>query len=169
MKKFVTASLFVFWAIIVAVLTDGLVAYENKKNAALNSSLINQGSTGATQNVGGTKTINLDKVEVAKHSSSADCWVIVEGNVYNLTQFLGQHSGGGSAIVPYCGKDGTNAFLTKDQSPSQSHQGGDLSILNVYKLGALNQSVTPAVLQQSVQQTNQVTTPTRLREREDDD
>jgi hypothetical protein len=49
-------------------------------------------------------------VDVAKHATAADCWVVLNNTqVYNLTAFIPIHPGG-NAIVPNCGKDGTQAF-----------------------------------------------------------
>ena len=47
---------------------------------------------------------------VAKHKSKKDCWVILNNNVYNVTDFLPDHPGGKNAILLYAGKDGTKEF-----------------------------------------------------------
>jgi cytochrome b involved in lipid metabolism len=75
--------------------------------------------------------------ELAKHSSPDDCWTAVSGKVYDLTDFLSQHSGGTQALLPYCGKDGTSAFQTKDLSPPQQHRRGDLDLLQQLYVGDL--------------------------------
>merc|ERR1711920_62307 len=50
------------------------------------------------------------KEEVAKHTSKTDCWVILDGNVLNVTNFLSQHPGGELAILTFAGKDATGEF-----------------------------------------------------------
>merc|ERR1719330_724109 len=50
------------------------------------------------------------KEEVAKHSSKGDCWVILDGKVLNVTNFLSQHPGGELAILTFAGKDATAEF-----------------------------------------------------------
>jgi len=57
---------------------------------------------------GGSKVYTLD--EVAKHNTEADCWVIVNGEVLDVTKFLPDHPGGKKAILLYAGKDATEEF-----------------------------------------------------------
>ena len=45
--------------------------------------------------------------EVAKHNKREDCYVILYGKVYDLTDFIPSHPGGPQIIVKYAGKDGT--------------------------------------------------------------
>ncbi|KAF9518883.1 hypothetical protein BS47DRAFT_1358526 [Hydnum rufescens UP504] len=49
--------------------------------------------------------------EVAKHNTKDDLWVVVEGQVLNVTKFLPEHPGGEKAILLYGGKDATEEFL----------------------------------------------------------
>merc|ERR1712054_717719 len=35
----------------------------------------------------------MDMAEVAKHTTKTDCWVVVDGQVLNVTSFLSQHPG----------------------------------------------------------------------------
>merc|ERR1712170_334610 len=48
--------------------------------------------------------------EVAKHTTKADCWVVVAGQVLNVTDFLSEHPGGELAILTFGGKDATEEF-----------------------------------------------------------
>merc|ERR1719183_127283 len=48
--------------------------------------------------------------EVAKHTTKGDCWVVVAGNVLNVTDFLKDHPGGELAILTFGGKDATEEF-----------------------------------------------------------
>jgi len=50
------------------------------------------------------------KEEVAKHNTKEDCWVIVNGDVLNVTEFLPDHPGGELAILTFAGKDATEEF-----------------------------------------------------------
>merc|ERR1712125_172656 len=48
--------------------------------------------------------------EVAKHVTKTDCWVVVSGQVLDVTNFLSQHPGGELAILTFAGKDATEEF-----------------------------------------------------------
>ncbi len=71
--------------------------------------------------------------EVAKHSSTTDCWSVVSGNVYDLTGYANSHPGGASAIAALCGKDATSAF-------SGQHGGSPRpnSTLDAFLIGSLD-------------------------------
>lgn len=48
--------------------------------------------------------------EIAKHNKPNDCWVVVNGVVLDVTNFLADHPGGKNAILLYAGKDATAEF-----------------------------------------------------------
>jgi len=48
--------------------------------------------------------------EVAKHNSEKDCWVVVNGQVLDVTGFLKDHPGGKKAILLFAGKDASEEF-----------------------------------------------------------
>ena len=48
--------------------------------------------------------------EVAKHKSVKDCWVIINGLVLDLTEFIQEHPGGKEAIMIFAGTDASEDF-----------------------------------------------------------
>jgi flavocytochrome c len=59
---------------------------------------------------GGAVAGGYSMAEVAKHNTKSDCWVVVAGQVLNVTNFLSQHPGGELAIITFAGKDATEEF-----------------------------------------------------------
>ncbi|KAF9212188.1 hypothetical protein BGZ59_007101 [Podila verticillata] len=56
------------------------------------------------------KLRNITAAEVAKHDKPDDCWVIVNGQVLDVTKFLPDHPGGKKAILIFAGRDATVEF-----------------------------------------------------------
>jgi hypothetical protein len=52
----------------------------------------------------------ISRAQVAQNNTAAKCWSIIDGVVYDLTQWIRSHPGGAAPIEFLCGKDGTNAF-----------------------------------------------------------
>ena len=48
--------------------------------------------------------------EVAKHNKKGDVWVVLNGGVLNVSNFLSRHPGGELAILTFAGKDATAEF-----------------------------------------------------------
>lgn len=60
--------------------------------------------------------------QVAQNNRSASCWSAIDGSVYNLTNWIGSHPGGSSAITSLCGVDGTASFKGKHGNQSNPAQ-----------------------------------------------
>jgi cytochrome b involved in lipid metabolism len=134
-KKFVSLSLFIFFAVVVAVLVAGLVF--NDRRAQAPKSAVNMNNSTTT---GGVDVV-LTAEEVARHASATDCWVIISGAVYNVTAAINSHSGGASTIIPTCGTDATQVFDTKGNR-GQPHSGSAQNIMQSYLLGNLNEKIS---------------------------
>ncbi|KAH9207264.1 cytochrome b5-like heme/steroid binding domain-containing protein [Leptodontidium sp. 2 PMI_412] len=48
--------------------------------------------------------------EIKVHNNEADTWIVVHGNVYEVTKFLEDHPGGKDIIVEVAGQDATVVF-----------------------------------------------------------
>lgn len=56
----------------------------------------------------GSKRV-LSEEEVSKHTTAEDLWLIIQGKVYNFTDYIALHPGG-EAMLRNAGKDSTAGF-----------------------------------------------------------
>lgn len=78
------------------------------------------------------EVVGYTLAEVAQKNSAAECWVAIDGNVYDLTQWIRSHPGGQGAITQLCGTDGTAQFLGMHGGQSRPS-----STLDGYLIGPL--------------------------------
>jgi L-lactate dehydrogenase (cytochrome) len=46
---------------------------------------------------------NLISVEeISKHNTPEDCWIVVDGKVWDITDFAPEHPGGGESMYSSC-------------------------------------------------------------------
>lgn len=76
--------------------------------------------------------------EVSKHNNHKDCWVIIHGKVYDLTDFLEDHPGGDEALVASTGKNATDDF------DDVGHSDNAKSIMGEYCIGVIDPSTMPS-------------------------
>ncbi len=67
--------------------------------------------------------------QVVAHKTKTDCWSIIRGNVYDLTNWISMHPGGSAAIISLCGIDGTTKFVA--QHNGQANPEAELASLRV--------------------------------------
>ncbi|HEY7853725.1 MAG TPA: cytochrome b5-like heme/steroid binding domain-containing protein [Aquiluna sp.] len=78
------------------------------------------------------EVVGYTLAQVAQKNSAAECWVAIDGNVYDLTQWIRSHPGGQGAITQLCGTDGTAQFLGMHGGQSRPS-----STLDGYLIGPL--------------------------------
>ena len=54
----------------------------------------------------------MDAREVAKHGSAESCWVVIHGEVYDVTSYISQHPGGATVLLRWAGKVRTFTWRT---------------------------------------------------------
>jgi len=94
-----------------------------------------------SQNNGNTSSTMLTKPlslkEISQHTSASDCWMAIEGKVYDLTSFIANHPGG-DQILAGCGKDATSMFNLRPNDGT-SHSQNARDILARFQIGTLSQ------------------------------
>lgn len=73
--------------------------------------------------------------EVAGHARQDDCWMAIEGSVYDITTYLPDHPSAPELILPWCGKEATQAWRTKNKGRRHSSRANQL--LEKYRIGQL--------------------------------
>lgn len=71
--------------------------------------------------------------EVAGHGKEDDCWMAIEGQVYDIAAYLPDHPSEPDLILPWCGKDATQAWQTKGKGRPHSSRANQL--LAKYRIG----------------------------------
>jgi cytochrome b involved in lipid metabolism len=95
----------------------------------------------ATPNEQATGTATAQKYsmeEIAKHSTKEDCWMLIDGKVYDVTNNIGVHPGG-AAILEGCGKDATTLFETRPVGSGTPHSDKARGYLAKAYIGDLQQ------------------------------
>lgn len=82
-----------------------------------------------TEQIDKSKTHTLD--EVAMHATASDCWIVVDGKVYDMSPFVEKHPGG-KAILQGCGKDASELFASK-------HGAKQRALLPNFEIGKLTE------------------------------
>ena len=70
--------------------------------------------------------------QIAAHNTAQNCWTSVNGGVYDLTGWIGEHPGGEGPILSICGNDGTSAFMGEHARDPRA-----ASVLKSFRVGAL--------------------------------
>jgi uncharacterized membrane protein len=111
----------------------GVVAGANDQPTPAASTAASSPASGKPASTASSAATNYTLAEVAKHADQSSCWSVVNGNVYDLTKWIGGHPGGPKRILDMCGQDGTAAF-----DGQHGNQKRPEAILKGYLLGPLH-------------------------------
>ena len=67
----------------------------------------------------GTRPVTRE--EVALHNTRDDCWVIISGKVYDITEWAPHHPGGAGIARMYAGKEATAEFGDYHSAEAVAH------------------------------------------------
>ncbi|GMI87453.1 ARABIDOPSIS CYTOCHROME B5 ISOFORM A, cytochrome B5 isoform A [Hibiscus trionum] len=56
--------------------------------------------------------------EASQHNTKDDCWVVIDGKVYDVSSYLDEHPGGDDVVLVATGKDATDDFEDAGHSES---------------------------------------------------
>jgi len=75
------------------------------------------------------------KAELAKNATAENCWMAIRGGVHNLSAYLPEHPSRPELILPWCGKEATEAYNTKTKG--RPHKPYADELLTQYRIGKL--------------------------------
>lgn len=73
--------------------------------------------------------------ELARHGTAGDCWLAVEGGVYDVTSYVPSHPAPPRVLTDWCGREATEAFLTK--GAGRPHGEEARALLETFRVGSL--------------------------------
>lgn len=111
---------------------NGQVSQEVMQEAGQTSASVVATTTPSTPATPAQQVSGYTMADVQGHNSASSCWSVVDGQVYNLTAWIGRHPGGAEAIEGICGKDGSAAFHGQHGMNRK-----EVQILETMRLGAL--------------------------------
>lgn len=80
---------------------------------------------------------SYNREEIARHDSADDAWVIVDGQVYDISPFLGTHPGGIGVTEDYLGTDISAVIRSEDV---HKHTRTAFEVMEKYYIGVLEDS-----------------------------
>ncbi|KAL4283289.1 hypothetical protein GQ457_16G027580 [Hibiscus cannabinus] len=75
--------------------------------------------------------------QVSEHNNPKDCWLVINGKVYDVTNFLEDHPGGDEVLLSATGKDATDDF------EDVGHSDNARDMMAQYYVGEIDVSTIP--------------------------
>lgn len=116
-KRFLFAAFIAFWSSVATILILAALAAEKEKPAV-------------------RKDLAVSSRELARHNTAADCWMAIEGKVYDFTNYIPKHPTPPGVVTQWCGKEATKAFNTKGYG--RPHSPAAEAMLPGYLVGSLS-------------------------------
>ncbi|GFP87299.1 cytochrome b5 isoform a [Phtheirospermum japonicum] len=82
-----------------------------------------------------TKLFTME--EAAQHNTNEDCWVVIDGKVYDVSSYLDEHPGGDDVLLKAAGIDATEGF--EDAGHSKTAR----ELLEQFCIGELDEPPPP--------------------------
>jgi len=77
----------------------------------------------------------VSPVELARHATPEDCWMAIRGSVYDVSPYLPEHPSRPELVLPWCGREASQAYATKNKGRAHSERADEL--LAQYRIGSL--------------------------------
>lgn len=118
MKRFVYTCFVAFWSSVISIWSFAALA---------------AGGGAAEGEPDGEGAITAS--EVAEHSTPDDCWMVIDGVVYDVSEYIPQHPAPPTVMTEWCGKEATEPYRTKGYG--RPHSPAADAMLPGYRVGPL--------------------------------
>lgn len=116
MKKLCYSAFIAFWSSIATILALHALAAEEEKPR-------------------GDRVYTM--AEVKPHNSEDDCWLVIEGKVYDVSSYVERHPAPPSVLLPWCGGEATEGMRTKGYG--RDHSPAAWELLETFRIGRIEQ------------------------------
>lgn len=82
-------------------------------------------------------TASYSLAEIALHDSLEDCWMAIEGIVYDVSDYVPRHPAPPDVLSPWCGQEATEGMRTKGDDTDHSSRAWRM--LDRYQVGSLRE------------------------------
>lgn len=123
MKRFMFACFVAFWS-------SALTIWGYAALAA--------GASSPSAGTGAAAGRVVSTAELARHDSADDCWMAIDGVVYDFTTYIPEHPTPPEVMTNWCGKEATEPYRTKGYG--RPHSPAADALLPQYRVGVLEGS-----------------------------
>lgn len=117
MRKLIYTVFVAFWASVLTLLLVGALAPRQ------------QMSTGSDR--------LIDLEELSRHATESDCWMEMQGQVYDFTAYLPEHPAPPEFMLIWCGKRATEGMRTKGYG--RDHSPAAWQLAEQYRIGVFKE------------------------------
>ncbi len=118
MKKLVYTAFVAFWSIVITLVVLNVLLPRERRPA--------------------TAEPRWTLQEVASHATPEDCWMAIDGGVYELSEYLPRHPTDLDVIAQWCGREASEAMHTMG-GRGRDHSDFTWRRLERYRIGALRE------------------------------
>jgi cytochrome b involved in lipid metabolism len=116
MKKIVFAAFIAFWASIFTMVALNAMAPDKSDEP-------------------GNDLAEYSLTEVAEHNTLESCWMVIEGKVYDFTDYIPEHPTPPFVMEQWCGREATEGMRTKGYG--RDHTPAAWAMMEPYLIGTL--------------------------------
>jgi len=134
MRKLVYTTFVAFWAATGMLLALHLLSPNH--NPAVVPEVVGSAIEPAGETAGAVPgPAHFTLQEIARHDRLEDCWMAIEGSVFNLTDYIPRHPTRPELLESWCGTDATAGMRTKGNDSDHSPRAWRM--LERYRIGDL--------------------------------